>query len=124
MIIFITQTDTSFLYPPALYCRYSPFITKANNQFPPAVSRVPSNSAVSTQASTSLMPSPVTPLPQYASWDLAFHVVAIAMVDSDFAKDQLLLFLREWYMHPNGQIPGTHLLFFSFLDDGSLSAQR
>lgn len=43
--------------------------------------------------------------PWYASWDLAFHVVAIAMVDSDFAKDQLLLFLREWYMHPNGQIP-------------------
>ncbi|XP_071542067.1 uncharacterized protein [Panulirus ornatus] len=43
--------------------------------------------------------------PWYASWDLAFHTVALAMVDSSFAKDQLLLFLREWYMHPNGQIP-------------------
>ncbi|XP_045111685.1 uncharacterized protein YMR196W-like [Portunus trituberculatus] len=43
--------------------------------------------------------------PWYASWDLAFHVVAMAIVDTDFAKDQLLLFLREWYMHPNGQIP-------------------
>ena len=43
--------------------------------------------------------------PWYASWDLAFHCVALAIVDSDFAKEQLLLFLREWYMHPNGQIP-------------------
>jgi hypothetical protein len=43
--------------------------------------------------------------PWYASWDLAFHCVAIALVDSDFAKDQLILLLREWYMHPNGQLP-------------------
>ncbi|XP_064110111.1 uncharacterized protein LOC135217940 [Macrobrachium nipponense] len=43
--------------------------------------------------------------PWYASWDLAFHTVALALVDPEFAKDQLLLFLREWYMHPNGQIP-------------------
>ena len=43
--------------------------------------------------------------PWYASWDLAFHCVAIAPVDPDFAKSQLVLFLREWYMHPNGQIP-------------------
>ncbi|XP_076064112.1 uncharacterized protein LOC143038590 [Oratosquilla oratoria] len=43
--------------------------------------------------------------PWYASWDLAFHVVAMALVDEDLAKQQLLLFLREWYMHPNGQIP-------------------
>ncbi|KAK4321104.1 hypothetical protein Pmani_008049 [Petrolisthes manimaculis] len=49
--------------------------------------------------------------PWYASWDLAFHVVAIALVDSDFAKDQLLLFLREWYMHPNGQIPAYEFAF-------------
>ncbi len=43
--------------------------------------------------------------PWYAAWDLAFHMVALAPVDPDFAKDQLLLFLREWYMHPNGQLP-------------------
>jgi hypothetical protein len=43
--------------------------------------------------------------PWYAAWDLAFHAVALALVDADFAKDQLVLFLREWYMHPNGQIP-------------------
>ncbi len=43
--------------------------------------------------------------PWYAAWDLAFHAVAIAPADPDFAKTQLLLFLREWYMHPNGQLP-------------------
>ena len=43
--------------------------------------------------------------PWYAAWDLAFHTVAIAPADPDFAKGQLALFLREWYMHPNGQIP-------------------
>jgi len=43
--------------------------------------------------------------PWYASWDLAFHCVTLATIDPDFAKEQLLLFLREWYMHPNGQIP-------------------
>jgi hypothetical protein len=43
--------------------------------------------------------------PWYAAWDLAFHTVALALVDSEFAKEQLILFLREWYMHPNGQIP-------------------
>ncbi|HVE76120.1 MAG TPA: glucosidase [Actinomycetota bacterium] len=43
--------------------------------------------------------------PWYAAWDLAFHAVALAHVDADFAKDQLLLMLREWYQHPNGQIP-------------------
>ncbi|HWG59855.1 MAG TPA: hypothetical protein VN661_12480 [Candidatus Acidoferrales bacterium] len=43
--------------------------------------------------------------PWYAAWDLAFHCVAMALIDPDFAKEQLVLFLREWYMHPNGQIP-------------------
>ena len=43
--------------------------------------------------------------PWYAAWDLAFHCVPFALVDPDFAKEQLVLFLREWYMHPNGQIP-------------------
>jgi hypothetical protein len=43
--------------------------------------------------------------PWYAAWDLAFHTVALAMVDVDFAKEQLDLMLREVYLHPNGQIP-------------------
>ncbi len=43
--------------------------------------------------------------PWYASWDLAFQCVVLALIDSAFAKDQLLLLLREWYMHANGQIP-------------------
>jgi len=43
--------------------------------------------------------------PWFASWDLAFHMIPFAKVDPVFAKDQLSLLLREWYMHPNGQIP-------------------
>lgn len=43
--------------------------------------------------------------PWYAAWDLAFHCIPLALVDSTFAKEQLILMLREWYMHPNGQIP-------------------
>jgi hypothetical protein len=43
--------------------------------------------------------------PWYAAWDLAFHCVTLAMIDPAFAKNQLLLMTREWYMHPNGQMP-------------------
>ena len=43
--------------------------------------------------------------PWYAAWDLAFHTVALAHVDPTFAKEQLILLCREWYMHPNGQLP-------------------
>jgi hypothetical protein len=43
--------------------------------------------------------------PWFASWDLAFHTVAFAIVDPEFAKHQLILLDREWYMHPNGQLP-------------------
>ncbi len=43
--------------------------------------------------------------PWYAAWDLAFHCIPLALIDSDFAKEQLVLMLREWYMHPNGQLP-------------------
>ena len=49
--------------------------------------------------------------PWYAAWDLAFHVVAMARVDPDFAQSQILLFLREWYMHPNGQLPAYEFAF-------------
>ncbi len=43
--------------------------------------------------------------PWYAAWDLAFHCVALAHVDPEFAKSQLILLCREWYVHPNGQLP-------------------
>jgi hypothetical protein len=43
--------------------------------------------------------------PWYAAWDLAFHCVVLALIDPDFAKGQLVLLTREWYMHPNGQLP-------------------
>ena len=43
--------------------------------------------------------------PWYATWDLAFHCVPFALIDPHFAKDQLLLLTKEWYMHPNGQLP-------------------
>lgn len=43
--------------------------------------------------------------PWYAVWDLAFHCIPLALLDPQFAKDQLIVVLREWYMHPNGQIP-------------------
>ncbi len=49
--------------------------------------------------------------PWFAAWDLAFHCIPLALVDSDFAKEQLLLLLREWYMHPNGQIPAYEWAF-------------
>ena len=43
--------------------------------------------------------------PWFAAWDLAFHMIPFCRIDPEFSKDQLTLFLREWYMHPNGQIP-------------------
>ncbi|HEX3035606.1 MAG TPA: glucosidase, partial [Thermodesulfobacteriota bacterium] len=43
--------------------------------------------------------------PWFASWDLAFHTIPLVMIDPDFAKRQLIQLTREWYMHPNGQIP-------------------
>ena len=51
-----------------------------------------------------LMPDPWE-YPWFAAWDLAFHCVTLAHIDPAFAKAQLVLLLREWYMHPNGQIP-------------------
>ncbi len=51
--------------------------------------------------------------PWYAAWDLGFHCVAMALIDPDFAKEQLILLLREWYMHPNGQIPAYEWNFSS-----------
>jgi Glycosyl hydrolase family 63 C-terminal domain len=49
--------------------------------------------------------------PWYASWDLAFHCIPFALIDAGFAKHQLVLLTREWYMHPNGQIPAYEWAF-------------
>jgi hypothetical protein len=49
--------------------------------------------------------------PWYAAWDLAFHAIPIAMVDPEFAKKQLLLLTKEWYMQPNGQLPAYEWAF-------------
>jgi hypothetical protein len=49
--------------------------------------------------------------PWYAAWDLAFHCLPLALVDAEFAKDQLVLLTREWYMHPNGQLPAYEWAF-------------
>src|SRR5262245_19047024 len=49
--------------------------------------------------------------PWYAAWDLAIPAIALALVDPDFAKEQLLLLTREWYMHPNGQLPAYEWAF-------------
>lgn len=49
--------------------------------------------------------------PWYAAWDLAFHCIPFAMIDADFAKQQLLLLTKEWYMHPNGQLPAYEWAF-------------
>jgi Glycosyl hydrolase family 63 C-terminal domain len=57
--------------------------------------------------------------PWYAAWDLSFHMIPFARIDPDFAKEQLLLLTREWYMNPNGQLPAYE---FSF-DDANPPAQ-
>ena len=49
--------------------------------------------------------------PWFAAWDTGFHMVAMSRIDGGFAKDQLELFLREWYMHPNGQLPAYEFAF-------------
>ena len=49
--------------------------------------------------------------PWFAAWDLAFHCIPLALLDSEFAKQQLLLLGREWYQHPNGQVPAYEWAF-------------
>ncbi|HEY6221145.1 MAG TPA: glucosidase, partial [Candidatus Eisenbacteria bacterium] len=49
--------------------------------------------------------------PWYASWDLAFHTIPLALIDAEFAKAQLVLLTREWFMHPNGQLPAYEWAF-------------
>jgi hypothetical protein len=50
-------------------------------------------------------------IPWYAAWDLAFHVIPLCMIDPEFAKRQLSRLTREWYMHPNGQLPAYEWTF-------------
>ncbi|MBB5872820.1 hypothetical protein F4553_006254 [Allocatelliglobosispora scoriae] len=79
---------------------------------PPAGRRTGRNSAWRHMTSFDVisMPDPWE-YPWYAAWDLAFHTVVLAHVDPRFAKDQLLLLLRDWYLHPNGQIPAYEWAF-------------
>ncbi len=49
--------------------------------------------------------------PWFAAWDLAFHCITLSLIDANFAKQQLLLLAREWYMHPNGQLPAYEWAF-------------
>ena len=49
--------------------------------------------------------------PWFAAWDLAFHCVGLAMIDTEYAKEQLVLLGREWFMHPNGQLPAYEWAF-------------
>ena len=49
--------------------------------------------------------------PWFAAWDLAFHAISLALIDPEFAKSQLLLLTREWYLHPNGQVPAYEWAF-------------
>ena len=51
--------------------------------------------------------------PWFAAWDLAFHCIPLALIDPDFAKRQLVLLTREWYMHPNGQLPAYEWAFWT-----------
>ncbi len=49
--------------------------------------------------------------PWFAAWDLAFHCIPLALVDPDFAKEQIILMGHEWYQHPNGQVPAYEWAF-------------
>jgi hypothetical protein len=69
--------------------------------------------------------------PWFAAWDLAFHMLPISRLDPSFAKEQLLLLLREWYMSPNGQLPAYEFAFgdvnppvHAGRPGGKISAQR
>jgi hypothetical protein len=79
---------------------------------PPAARRTGRNAAWRHLNNRDVISMPDTwEYPWYAAWDLAFHAVALAHVDPTFAKDQLILLCREWYMHPNGQLPAYEWAF-------------
>ncbi|GJD66665.1 MGH1-like glycoside hydrolase domain-containing protein [Methylobacterium frigidaeris] len=73
---------------------------------PPSERRKGRNTAWAHMAAADVLSMPDTwEYPWFAAWDLAFHCIPFALLDPDFAKAQLLLLTREWYMHPNGQLP-------------------
>jgi hypothetical protein len=78
----------------------------ANQPKPPASRRHGRNSDWTHLNNADIISMPDTwEYPWYAAWDLAFHCIPFALIDSEFAKSQLVLLTREWYMHPNGQLP-------------------
>jgi hypothetical protein len=79
---------------------------------PPAIRKRTRNSEWSHLNNADIISMPDTwEYPWYAAWDLAFHCVPLALVDPEFAKRQLDLLTREWYMHPNGQLPAYEWAF-------------
>ena len=79
---------------------------------PPASRRVGRNAEWGHAHSADILSMPDTwEYPWFAAWDLAFHMIPMATIDPDFAKHQLTLLLREWYMHPSGQIPAYEFAF-------------
>ena len=84
---------------------------RSNRRRPPAAPRAATRTGPTSTTATS-SPCPTSgSIPWYAAWDLAFHMIPFARIDPDFAKQQLVLFLREWYMHPNGQLPAYEFNF-------------
>lgn len=83
-----------------------------NSPEPPAARRVGRNSEWHHIYSRDILSMPDKwEYPWFAAWDLAFHMIPLARVDPHFAKQQLGLLLREWYMHPNGQLPAYEFAF-------------
>ena len=79
---------------------------------PPAARKHGRNSEWKTLNNADILSLPDTwEYPWYASWDLAFHCIPFALIDPEFAKHQLVLLTREWYMRPNGQIPAYEWAF-------------
>jgi hypothetical protein len=79
---------------------------------PPAQRLIGRNSNWQTLYAQEVISMPDTwEYPWFAAWDLVFHCITLALIDADFAKRQLLLLTRQWYMHPNGQLPAYEWAF-------------
>jgi hypothetical protein len=79
---------------------------------PPVSHRMGRNSTWKTADMRDVLSMPDTwEYPWFAAWDLAFHCIPFAQIDPDFAKHQLILLCREWFMHPNGQLPAYEWAF-------------
>jgi hypothetical protein len=79
---------------------------------PPAQRRWGRNSEWTHLNNSDILSMPDTwEYPWYAAWDLAFHCIPLSLIDPELAKEQILLLTREWYMHPNGQLPAYEWAF-------------